>query len=96
MKVNRVVLHINKKSNLEFHLILQATSVLENKKHDAALKITARYIIQNEIIVSNSTNAHQFSFFPMNAGTNSPGPEMETDSLFYIYPDTELQGKINR
>lgn len=77
MKVNAVVLHINKKQPAISPLILQATSILENKTHDAVLNITARYLTQNEIIVSNGTNAHQFSLFPSNGGTNSPGPQIE-------------------
>lgn len=76
MKVTVVVLHVNKKQAGTLPLILQATSVLENKRHDAALSITARYITQNEII-SSCTNGQQFSSFPSNGGTNSPGPQTE-------------------
>lgn len=51
--------------------------MLEYKKNDAALNITARHITQNKIIISDYTNQHQFSSFPSNGGTNSPGPQME-------------------
>lgn len=77
VKVNGVVLHINKKQPGIPPLILQATTMLENLKHDAALKTTARYITQNEIIVSNGTNAHWLSFFPGNCAANSLGPQMQ-------------------
>lgn len=47
VKVTAVVLHVNKKQAGTLSLILQVTSVLENKKHDAVLNVTARHITQN-------------------------------------------------
>ena len=77
VKVTVVVLHVNKKQAGTLPLILHATSMLENKKHDAVLNITARHITQNEIMISDCTNGHQFSSFPSDDGTNSPGPQTE-------------------
>lgn len=99
VKVTVVVPHVNKKQAGTLPLILQATSVLGNKKHDAALNITARHIIQQEIRMKNyifdCTNGHQFSsFVSWNKVTRTrDGKLMKLSHVFFRSPEAKLQVK---